>query len=101
VINDAGIKQGEICTKEGKKIPAKKGFYPNKLYVEPFLQQGFAVATVYYRAIEPDFVVGFKYGIRGCYLKPEETKLAPIEWGAISAWTWGLSRAMDYFETDR
>jgi hypothetical protein len=101
VINDAGIKQGEIWTKEGKKIPAKEGFYPNKLNIEPFLQQGFAVATVYYGDIEPDFIDGLKYGIRGNYLKPGEIKPAPNEWGAISAWAWGLSRVMDYFETDR
>jgi len=101
VINDAGIKQGFIWTKEGKKIPAKEGVYPNKLNVSPFIDAGFAVATVYYGDIEPDFINGIQYGIRGAYLKLGETQPAANEWGAISAWAWGLSRAMDYFETDK
>jgi hypothetical protein len=101
VVNDAGIKQGFIWTKEGKKIPAREGIYPNKLNVASFLQEGFAVATVYYGDIEPDFINGIQYGIRGTYLKPGQTKPAPDEWGAIAAWAWGLSRAMDYFETDK
>jgi hypothetical protein len=59
------------------------------------------IATVYYGDIEPDFKTGSKYGIRGVYLKPGMKEPAPDEWGAISAWAWGLSRAMDYFETDK
>jgi hypothetical protein len=57
--------------------------------------------TVYYGDIEPDFADGVKYGIRGYYLKPGQDYPAPDEWGTISAWSWGLSRAMDYFETDK
>src|SRR5690606_2001058 len=50
--------------------------------------------------IEPDFKEGVNYGIRSKYLEPGEATPKDDEWGAIAAWSWGLSRAMDYFETD-
>ncbi|MEI9809688.1 MAG: acetylxylan esterase [Bacteroidota bacterium] len=101
VISDPGVKEGEVWTKEGKKIPAKSANYPNKLNIEPFIEQGIAVATVYYGDIEPDFIAGIQYGIRSVYLKEAATQPTADEWGTISAWAWGLSCAMDYFETDK
>lgn len=100
VVDDAGVRQGFIWTKEGKKIPAPKTSF-GKINVDTFVTQGIGVATVYYGDIEPDFKEGFKYGIRGAYLKTAQSYPANDEWGAISAWSWGLSRAMDYFETDK
>ena len=100
VINDSAIKQSFVWTKEGKYIPAKETSYPNKLNPEKFIDEGFAFATVYYGDIEPDFKDGIKYGIRSTYLK-EGQQLASNDWGTIAAWGWGLSRAMDYFETDK
>jgi hypothetical protein len=69
--------------------------------VETILQRGYAFATVGYTEIEPDSPTGWQRGIRGA-LSPAGTNTVfkPDEWGAISAWAWGLSRVLDYLETD-
>jgi hypothetical protein len=101
VVDDPGVKPGEIWSREKKKIPASSGRSFGKLNIMPFLEQGIGVATVYYGDIEPDFPEGIAYGVRKLYFQPGQSEPAPDEWGAIAAWAWGLSRAMDYLETDK
>lgn len=69
--------------------------------IERVLERGYALATVYSGDIEPDHPEGWKQGVRGA-LAADGTRqqFAPDEWGCISAWAWGLSRALDYLETD-
>lgn len=64
------------------------------------LASGYAFATINYADIEPDFKGGYVSGIRPLFFKPGQTEPAPGEWGAIGAWAYGLSRALDYLEKD-
>jgi hypothetical protein len=100
-IDDPGIKPGEVWNRDKQRVPATQGRNFGKLNVAPFLAQGFGVATIYYGDIDPDFLGGIPHGVRTLYLKPGQKEPAPEEWGAIAAWAWGLSRALDYLETDK
>ena len=70
--------------------------------VELMLERGYALATAYYGDLEPDHREGWKDGIRSYYKSDERGNTLPLdEWSAISAWSWGLSRIVDYLETDK
>lgn len=100
-VDDPGIKPGEVWNRDKKRVPAPKAANFGRLNVAPLLAQGIGVATVYYGDIDPDFEGGLPYGVRALYLKNGQKEPAPDEWGAIGAWAWGLSRALDYLETDK
>jgi hypothetical protein len=100
-IDDPGIKPGEVWNREKMaRVPATPR-PQGRLNIAPFLAQGFGVATMYYGDIEPDFAEGYPHGVRKFFAKAGQTEPASDEWGAIAAWGWGLSRAMDYLETDK
>jgi hypothetical protein len=100
-VADPDVKIGEVWSPAKKKLPANQGRSFGKVDVARLIDAGLGFATVYYGDIDPDFLGGVPFGIRALYLKPGQTEPAPDEWGSISAWAWGLSRALDYLETDR
>lgn len=69
--------------------------------IERILENGYALATAYYGDAEADFDGGWKTGLRGAVAADgAQHQFAPGEWGAISAWSWALSRALDYLQSD-
>lgn len=64
------------------------------------IARGYAYAIVRYSEIQPDNAEGRTKGVIGLTLAPGATAPAPNEWGTIASWAWGLSRFMDYLETD-
>ena len=68
--------------------------------VDKVLARGFGFATIYYCDIEPDLRDGLSFGVRPLFFRMGQLAPSPDDWGAIGAWSWGLSRALDYMETD-
>ncbi|HUC85734.1 MAG TPA: hypothetical protein VL970_11125, partial [Candidatus Acidoferrales bacterium] len=78
------------------KNPVRGQFARNWKIAET-LARGYGIGLIDYREIEPDLAggAGFKYGVHKNFPPP-----AADGWGAIGAWAWGASRALDYLATD-
>jgi hypothetical protein len=62
------------------------------------LARGWGYAEYVPTSVQPDNGAGLAEGIIGLTNHGQPRK--PDEWGALRAWAWGASRALDYFETD-
>jgi len=99
---DPGIKLSTRWMRSGRKATEEsRGKSSSRFPVEKILARGYALATIYYGDIDPDYHDGFKNGVHPAFDKLIDGKRAPDAWGSICAWAWGLSRAMDYFESDQ
>ncbi len=63
------------------------------------LAKGWGYAIIVPTSIQADNGAGLTRGIIGLCNKGQPRK--PEDWGALRAWAWGASRALDYFETDK
>jgi hypothetical protein len=66
---------------------------------EQVLAKGWGYATLIPTSIQADNGAGLTQGVIGLMNKGARRK--PDDWGALRAWAWGASRALDYFETDK
>jgi hypothetical protein len=85
----------------GFMFPA--GFRPSasteKSWQEQVLEKGLGFAILVPTSYQADNGAGLTQGIIGLCNKGKNRK--PDDWGALRAWAWGASRAIDYFETDK
>src|SRR3984957_16558649 len=63
------------------------------------LAKGWGYAVLIPTSVQADNGEGLTQGIIGFVNKGQPRKLD--DWGALRAWAWGSSRAIDYFETDK
>lgn len=83
--------------------PGAPAFAPplgtGKSWQEQVLEKGWGYAILSPASVQADNGAGLREGIIGLVNKGEPRK--PDDWGALKAWAWGASRALDYFETDK
>lgn len=87
-----------------------RGAQASRWAIDTILERGYAFATLYCGDLEPDHPQGWREGVRSVFPvgRPGAAARAsrspvtpgPSDWGAIAAWAWGLSRALDALERD-
>ena len=76
-----------------------RGKRTNRWAVEKILEAGYGLATIYYGEVDPD-KNDFSDGIHSLLYQQDQSRPKLDEWGSIAAWSWGMVRALDYFEKD-
>jgi hypothetical protein len=69
------------------------------IWQQQVLSRGWGYATIIPTSVQADNGAGLAQGIIGLCNKGQPRKLD--DWGALRAWAWSASRALDYFETDK
>jgi hypothetical protein len=64
------------------------------------LARGYGMIICKLSQIQQDKPDKYTESIRAFFAPAGQKEAKPDEWGAIGVWAWGLSRAMDYIQTD-
>ncbi|HEV7302493.1 MAG TPA: prolyl oligopeptidase family serine peptidase [Tepidisphaeraceae bacterium] len=73
----------------------RSGFWP----AEEMIARGYGAAAFQYGDVAPDDAATYRDGVMQLFDDLNQPR-AGDGWGAIGAWAWGASRALDYLQTD-
>ena len=82
-----------------KRFPNMMPKETGPTWQQQLLAKGWGYAELIPSTVQADNGAGLREGIIGLCNKGQFRK--PDDWGALRAWAWGASRALDYFETDK
>ncbi|HEX4005397.1 MAG TPA: hypothetical protein VHX60_04435 [Acidobacteriaceae bacterium] len=85
------------CVQDHRATEGCRGIDASRWPVEKILDAGYALATAYRRDVDPDRVDGFAESIRSAW---PELAQGGDNFSTIAAWSWAMSRALDYLEQD-
>ncbi len=84
----------------GFRPPRPPGAAPEgPSWQEQLISRGWGYAILYPNTVQADDGAGLTRGIIGLVSKGQPRKLD--DWGALRAWAWGASRALDYMGTEK
>ncbi len=99
-LNQNWMRNRQGITSNNRSSEASRGIASSRWPAEMIIDNGFALVTIYYGDIDPDFDDNFENGVHAA-LKEEAARIpAKEKWGSIAGWAYGLSRALDYLEND-
>ncbi len=87
----------EVMSALAKRFPAMRPG-PGPSWQQQVLAQGWGYASYIPTSVQADTGAGLTQGIIGLVNKGQPR--GADDWGALRAWAWGASRALDYLETD-
>ena len=96
---DNGAQNMPVVVEFGYGGGMPRAFGNSKSWQQMVVERGWAAATIVPGSIQADAGYGLTSGIIGLCNKGEFRK--PTDWGSLRAWGWGVSRLIDYFETDK
>jgi len=101
------IARGAPSTSRGAPGTATRGpgsnAHADPALADEILARGWGYATVGYADIQPDRATTAADAVMALSAagRAAGTTPPPDEWGTIAVWSWGVSRILDYFETDK
>jgi hypothetical protein len=88
----------EVLAALAKRFPDFFKASPGPAWQQQLLAKGWGYASLIATSVQDDKGDALTEGIIGLMNRGQPRKLD--DWGALRAWAWGASRALDYFETD-